>query len=153
MEKQPLPKFDGKIRSYPQFRKDFRELVLPSVGDKVSSYTLRQCLTQEVNDYLGSCNNDVIRMFERLDLKYGDASKVVESIVADILRFKRPENDEYDKIVKFVDLLELGYRDLKELDFESELTNTNTVSVIENKLPKQNYRWNGTDKFTKRDHL
>ena len=137
MEKMPLPKFDGSIRNYPQFKKDFTELVLPSVGKNESSYILRQCLARDVNDYLGSCTVDVEEMLDRLDLKYGDPSKIVESIVADIRRFKRPDDDEYEKIVQFVNLVEIGYRDLKELELEDELTNTNTISVIENKLPKR----------------
>ena len=137
MEKMPLPKFDGTVRSYPQFKKDFCELVLPSVGAKESSYTLRQCLTREVNDYLGGCNTDVAAMIARLDVKYGDPSKIVESIIADIRRFKRPEKDEYDKIVRFIDTLEIGYRDLKQMDLDNELTNANTISIIESKLPKE----------------
>ena len=136
MEKMPLPKFDGVIRNYPQFKRDFHELVLPSVSGKESSYTLRQCLPREVNDYLGACNSDVTTMFNRLDSKYGDASKIVESIVAEIRTFKRPDVDDAEKIVKFIDLLETAYRDLKNLHLDSELTNTNTISIVENKLPK-----------------
>ena len=97
MEKMPLPKCGGSIRSYlNQFRKDFYELVLPSVCEKESSYILRQCLSRDVHDYLGSCTSDVKKMFDRLDLKYGDLSKIVECIVSDIRRFKRPENEDYE---------------------------------------------------------
>ena len=137
MEKMPLPRFDGQIRQYPQFKKDFRELVLPSVSTPESSYTLRQCLSREVNDYLGSCNEDVELMFKRLDLKYGDPSKIVDSILTDLHRFKKLEEGEHEKLIKFIDAVEMAHRDLKELSLASELTNTNTVSIIENKLPKK----------------
>ena len=111
--------------------------MLPSVSEKESSYILRQCLSRDANDYLGSYTLDVKKMFDRLDLKYGDPSKIVECIVADIRRFKRPENEDYERIVQFVDFVEIGYRDLEELDLDDELTNMNTISVIENKLPIQ----------------
>ncbi len=136
MEKALLPKFDGKIREYPQFRKDFKDLVLPSVSTKESAFTLRQCLSREVNDYLGSCNTDITAMLERLDLKYGDSSKLVDSILSDLQKFKRPEDEELEKIVKLIDAVEIAHRDLKAMNLETELTNTNTVSIIENKLPK-----------------
>ena len=39
-EKTLLPKFEGNVREYPQFRKDFRDLVLPSVGiERMSQHT------------------------------------------------------------------------------------------------------------------
>ena len=137
MEKMPLPKFDGAIREYPQFKRDFHELVLPSVSRKESAYTLRQCLTREVNQYLGSCNNDVTLMFERLELKYGDPSKIVDSILNEIIKFKKINEEEYGKTIKFIDIVEIAHRDLEVMSLASELSNSNTVSLIENKLPNQ----------------
>ena len=128
LEKTLLPKFDGKIREYPQFRKDFRDLVLPSVGKNEAAYTLRQCLSKEVCEYLGSCNADVTAMLDRLDSKYGDKSMLVDSILSDIQKFKRPEDGELEKVVKLIDAVEVAHRDLKAMDLEIELTNTNTVT-------------------------
>ena len=136
MEKMPLPKFDGSIRKYPQFKKDFHELILPSINSKEASYTLRQCFSKEVDEYVGSCNDDVMLMFKRLDVKYGDASKIVESIMSEIVSYKRTDDDEYEKIVRFIDMIEIAHRDLSQMKLEKELSNTNTTSIIEGKLPK-----------------
>ena len=137
IEKTLLPKFNGKVREYPQFKKDFQDLVLPSVSQNESAYTLRQCLSKEVSEYLGSCNTDVAAMLRRLDFKYGDTSKLIDAIISEIKKAKRPEDEEHEKIIKLIDSVEIAYRDLKVMNLEAELTATTTVSIIENKLPKQ----------------
>ena len=87
MEKMLLPKFDANSRHYPRFLKDFMELVLPNIDTRESAYTLRQCLSKEVNDKLGSCDDDCDNMLKWLDVKYGDPSKIMESIVSDVQKF------------------------------------------------------------------
>ena len=75
-------------------------------------------------------------MLERLDNKYGDPCKIMESIISDIHRFRKLEMDDTTKIIQFVNILEKAHRDSKALDLEKEITNANTISIIENKLPK-----------------
>ena len=81
-----------------------------------------------MSEYLGSCNADVTAMLEHLDLKYGDSSRLVDSILSDLQKFKRPEDGELEKVVKLIDAVEVAHRDLKAMDLEIELTNTNTVT-------------------------
>ena len=75
-------------------------------------------------------------MLQPLDVKYGDTSKIIESIVADIQGNKKLENEESVKLILFIDMLERAHRDLVALGLEGEIANANTVSIIENKLPK-----------------
>ena len=112
LEKMPLPKFDGIIRNYPQFKRDFNELVLINIDSKEAAFTLRNCVSTDVRDYLGCCNDDVTEMFERLDIKYGDPCKIMESIVSQIHKFKRLDADDPKRIIQFVDMLEKAHRDL-----------------------------------------
>ena len=88
-----------------------------------------------MRDHLGCCT-DVSKMFQRLDIKYGDPCKIMECIVSQIHRFKGLDKDDPIKIIQFVDLLEKDFRDLKSLGLEGEIANANTVSLIENKLPR-----------------
>ena len=135
LEKMPLPKFDDIIRNYPQFKRDFNELVLINIDSKEAVFTLRNCVSTDVRDYLGCCNDDVTEMFERLDIKYGDPCKIIESIVSQIHKFKRLDADDPKRIIQFVDMLEKAHGDLKLLGLETEIANMNTVSLIESKLP------------------
>ena len=77
LEKIPLPKFDGDIRSYPRFRQDFTELIMPTLGDKFkeASFVLRQCLHKDIVRYFESCGDDANLLIRRLDEKYGDRVK------------------------------------------------------------------------------
>ena len=65
IEKLPLPKFNGEIRSYPRFKKDFEDLVLPQIPPAQASFTLRQCLTPEIESFLGSCE---VMLMSRLNV-------------------------------------------------------------------------------------
>ena len=49
-----------------------------------------------------------------------------------MILFSRPDKT---SLVNYVDLLERGYLDLTKLKLEKEMSCTNIVSIIENKLP------------------
>ena len=136
LEKMPLPKFDGQLRNYPQFKKDFNELVLPNINPKEAAFTLRNCVPSHVNEFLSCCNDDISEMLQRLDVKFGDPCKIIESIVSEIHKFKKMEAEDTKRVIQFVNTLEKAHRDLKSLHLEGEIANANTVSVIENKLPR-----------------
>ena len=59
MEKIPLPKFDGNIRKYPQFIKDFKQLVMPNLKSVEAPFTLRECLSENVKSGLSACDDDL----------------------------------------------------------------------------------------------
>ena len=44
LEKIKLPRFDGEVREYPQFKRDFQKYVKPNVDCEDISYVLRSCL-------------------------------------------------------------------------------------------------------------
>ena len=71
---------------------------------------------------------------ERLDEKFGDPGKVTDVIINDIKSFKITGTNE--KLIDFINLVESGYNDLKALSMESEICNSNIVSIIESKMPK-----------------
>ena len=73
-------------------------------------------------------------MWQRLDEKYGDPAKVADVIIGEIKRFKMLREGEDKHFIEFVHLIEDGYRDLKRLGLETEITTTSSVSVIEKTL-------------------
>ena len=91
------------------------DIVLPQVSDLQAPFTLRQCLSSAVQDYLGSCEDCIEDMMRRLDEKYGDTRKLVESIISEVRRFKKIYDDDSQSLIKFVDVVERGFRDLKKL--------------------------------------
>ena len=87
MEHMPLPKFYGEARFYPRFKRDFDELIRPRLEKREAAFTLRQCLGKNVECILGSGDYDLDQLFQRLDEKYGDPSKMTDSIICEIQKF------------------------------------------------------------------
>ena len=135
LEKIKLPKFDGEIREYPQFKRDFQRHVKPTLDKGDVSYVLRSCLGKEPYETVKSVDDDINEMWKRLDDKYGDPAKVADVIIDSIRRTKIIREGEDKRFVEFVNMLEDGYRDLKRLGLDAEITTTSSVSIIERKLP------------------
>ena len=64
MEQMPLPKFYGEARFYHRFKRDFEELVLPHLENREAVFTLRQCLSKNVEYFVGSGDYDVNEVFK-----------------------------------------------------------------------------------------
>ena len=134
LEKLPLPVFDGNIRNYARFRNDFKELVLPSIPSQKAAYALRKCLPSSIQLVLGSCEDDINVMFERLDKRYADPGKIVDTIISEIKGFRQFDTDESVHSIQFVNILDTAYLDLCKLGLSCEVENANIVSLIESKL-------------------
>ncbi len=74
-------------------------------------------------------------MWRRLESKYGDPAKVSDVIIDGIRRSRMIREGEEKRLIDFVAMLEDGYRHLKRLGLEAEITTTSSVSIIERKLP------------------
>ena len=135
LEKIKMPTFDGEIRHYPQFKRDFEKQVLPTISTENAPYILRSCLGKEPLDVVRSVDDDVGEMWKRLDEKYGDPAKVADVVIDSIQSVKTIKEGENKKLITFINIVEDGYRDLQKLGLEKEITTTSSVSVIEKKLP------------------
>ena len=84
---------------------------------------------------VNSVDDDISEMWNRLDEKYGAPAKVADVIIDGIRRTRIIREGEEKRFVQFVEIVEDGYRDLKRLGLESEITTASSVSTIEKKLP------------------
>ena len=55
-------------------------------------------------------------MVEILKTRYGDPGKVADSVIGEIQRVKKSEESDCNKLIHFINLLDTGYRDLKNLN-------------------------------------
>ena len=136
LQKIPLPKFEGSVRNFPRFKRDFVNLVQPTLSSNEAAFGLRQCLSTNVEACLGSCDDNVDDMLKILDRKFGDPCKITDAVVSEIRNFKPINSDQKQIIVQFINSIEKGFIDLKHIDMEKEISNANVVSIIENKLPQ-----------------
>ena len=70
-----------------------------------------------------------------MDEKYGYPAKVADVIIDSVRRVKTIKEGENRRLIEFVNIVDDGYRDLKRLGLEREITTTSSVSKIEKKLP------------------
>ena len=74
-------------------------------------------------------------MWKRLDERYGDPAKLTNTIINTIQDIRPIKEGEKKRFIELVDAVEDGYKDLKRLGLEREITTTSSVSIIERKLP------------------
>ena len=119
-----MPAFEGDIRDYPRFESDFQRQVMPEIKkQEMVAYVLKPCL-----------------MWKRLDEKYGKTSKLRDVVMYDIKSLKAVREGDDKKFIQLINIMERGYRDLARLGVQYEILNSTTVSLIEEKLPRDIWR-------------
>ena len=135
MEKAKMPFFNGTIRGYPQFKQDFQKQVMPTLDKNSACYILRSCLEREPAETVKGVDDDIKEMWKRFDEKYGDPAKLTDAIINTIQDIRPIKEGENKRFIELVDAVEDGYKDLKRLGLEREITTTSSISIIERKLP------------------
>ena len=133
VKKLEPPKFDGQIRLYPTFKKDFERLMIKNYGE--DPYVLKQCLSGEALKVAHGVNDDFNNMMDRLDDKFGNVTKVVDSVLCEIRALKPVPEGNNRKFVELTNVVERGWLDMCKLDLKSEMNNTTVISQVEKLLP------------------
>ena len=94
------------------------------------------CLKEEALELIKNVDDDIDLIWERLNDRYGKASKLVDVIMHDIKSLKPVSDGEDTKFLKLVDCVERNYQELKRVDMESEISNATIAGLIEERLPK-----------------
>ena len=108
---------------------------MPYLRSDDISYVLHSCLGNEPANTVKNIDEDATEMWKRLDEKYRDPSKVADIIIDRIRRTRIIRDGKEKRFNEFVEIIEDGYRDLRRLGLEAEITTMSSVSIIEKKLP------------------
>ncbi|XP_068247848.1 uncharacterized protein [Palaemon carinicauda] len=127
------PQFSGDIRDFPNFRDDYKRLMVHSFGK--DPYALRSCLSGEALNTVRGIENDYDEMLSRLDLRYGDNRKLVDAVLSDLKSIKPVNDGDNRAFVKMVERVDRCWLALQKMDLEGEMNTANTVSYIEKLLP------------------
>ena len=76
---------------------------MPTLTNTEAVFSLRKCLTKEVEITVGCCNDDIEEMLNRLDDKYGDPKKVVDCITKKITQFTKVKETDKKSLINYVD--------------------------------------------------
>ena len=126
--------------------------MIPTLDKDSACYILRSCLEREPAETVKGVDDDIKEMWKRLEEKYGDPAKLTDAIINTIQDIRPIKEGENKRFIELVDAVEDGYKDLKRLGLEREITTTSSVSIIERKLPAKlvsanNSTVNKTNKF------
>ncbi|KAK3879621.1 hypothetical protein Pcinc_015822 [Petrolisthes cinctipes] len=153
MQRLTPPHFNGTIRKYPTFCKDYERLMKPVYED--DPYVLRSCLSGEALEVVQGADDSFKDMMKRLDDRYGNPSKLVEAVLSDIKDLKLVPEGSSKGFIEMVDIVERAYLDLKKLKLCAEMNTVTMVSHIEKLLPAvQKREWvNILQAITNKDKL
>ena len=108
---------------------------MPTLDKNSACYILRSCLEKKPAETVKGVDDDIKEMWKRLDEKYGDPAKLTDAIINTIQDIRPIEEGENERLIVLINAVEDGYKDLKKLGLEREITTTSSVSIIERKLP------------------
>ena len=105
---------------------------------KLLCHTLsRNALPDNIKSLVSNMTDDLKEMWQRLEEQYGIEGKIVEIVLNDIKHCKPVRENEERRLLNFIDIIEEAYLELKYLGRESEIKNSTTISIIEEKLPDE----------------
>ncbi|KAK3894277.1 hypothetical protein Pcinc_001956 [Petrolisthes cinctipes] len=153
MQRLTPPHFNGSIRKYLTFCKDYERIMKPVYED--DPYVLRSCLSGEALEIVQGADDSFKDMMKRLDDRYGNPSKLVEAVLSDIKDLKLVPEGSSKGFIEMVDIVERAYLDLKKLKLCAEMNTVTMVSHIEKLLPAvQKREWvNILQAITNKDKL
>ena len=125
--------FDGSIRKYPRFKEQFRKHIKPQYNADEETFVLRSYLKENIREEVDNLGEDAEAIWDRLDCKYGNVGKLVESIMSDLKFMKRCDGNP-TRTLNMINTIEKAHRDLVYLKKEEEITNATIISMIEEKL-------------------
>ena len=131
----PHPTFNGDLRKYGTFTKDYDRLMVPIYGR--DPYALYKCLEGDAVDCMKGVEDGFDSMIIRLQTEYGNPCKVTDSIIKDIKDLGVILEGDHEKFVFSVNVLERAWLDMSKLNLQSEMNTTSMVTLVEGILPRR----------------
>ena len=128
--------FKGDPRKYPDFKEFFTSHIEIQCAPSERCLILRECLSEEISDEVPNVGDNYLKMWERLDEKYGNVDKLVDTILDDIKKLSHAGKSNTE-VVEMINIVEKAKRDLECLGHEHELCNRTTLSIIEGCLTEE----------------
>ena len=136
MERLRFPTFEGDIKKYPQFREEFMKQIEPQCSKSQLAFVLKSYLSGPVQEEISNVSDNYTKIWDRLDQKYGNISKLVDSILYDVKKLSITEPTD-SNVLQMINVVERANRDLERLGEEAGLRNSTSISIIEQAMTKE----------------
>ena len=132
---QPLSiqHFTGDIRRFSQFKDEFNSLIKPLCAPNQLALALKNHISDDVRYVVDSIGNDFDKIWERLELKYGNTRRLVDAILLDVKNMQ-VYGDEIADALQMINAVEKAHLDLESLGEEQEMYNSTIISLIEERM-------------------
>lgn len=97
---------------------------------------LKSYLSKDIKDEVDNLGDDVDKIWDRLDKKYGDQCKLVDAIMTDIKLIKTTSANDDGSTLHMINVIERAHRDLVHMGMEKEINNSTIISMIEERMSK-----------------
>ena len=109
----PLPVFDGNVKDFPRFKADFTKYVRPRLNKSIVAYVLKSCLTGQPLEVVKNLADEEEVIWSRLDEKYGQPSKLLDSVLFELRSMTQLKDNDTNGIEKLAALIESAQTDLQ----------------------------------------
>ncbi len=137
-----LPTFKGDesgspFLEFPIWKKSWDSLI-PDYEERFHYRLLAEHLDDAAKSKFVGSENDYATAMKKLQLYYGDISKVVKCVVRDVMSQSTISEGQYGALVSYSDTLENNYNRLLSLEkgLEHEMSNSSAMSTIMIKFPR-----------------
>ena len=125
--------FDGEIRSFPRFKEEFFKYIKPMCSKEQLPLVLKSYLIDKVREEVENIGDDINEIWARLDKKYGDQGRLIDTILADVKGVPSCKHDD-QATLNMIKVVERAHCDLKRMGKEAEMENTTIISMLEEKM-------------------
>ena len=120
LEKLKFPMFDGNPRSYVKFKEDFNKYIKPRYTTQEECFALRSYLQPIVKEKVNHLRDNIDEIWERLDIKFGEESKLIDLIMNDIRRLPAGRENSTGQTLKMIETVEKAYSGLVSMGRERD---------------------------------
>ena len=112
LERMKFSTFDGDIRKYPKFKKEFKTHIRPICNLSQLPFVSKSYLSEKVKVEVENLSETSDAIYKRLDEKYGDKGMVIDSIMADIEHINGCTDNNDEDTLHLINRVEKAHRDL-----------------------------------------
>ena len=130
----PVPKWDGKTRSFPRFKKLWTENILPFHEESALHMMLVQSLPTEVLDEVSSLASSYQEIWDHLEEKAGKSEVIARDIMGDLFALNHKKSGS-KFLARFSVLLEDSEALLISIGQQAWMTSPRSIADLEDLLP------------------
>ena len=129
-----LPLFSGDVRTYHEFKSDFKYMVERDFDDRDAVTMLRSALEGKPLEMVRGFGQDYEAVWETLDAVYGDPRCIADAVTQDIMKFKGLQEGDDARFCELAQLVRRCYKLLKEVGRVQDMDNNYVIALLEQKL-------------------